>query len=723
MAEINAQLYEDHNTISDLNNSSNNYQNSNQVLMPEDNNSNHDLTEGTTNYDSGSLPHFEEKERIIEAELYESNNSFDDHQKRDEMQVGHYEKVTNNKPPNLPKKGNNNAPNVSKKSDNNNSKSSLHFTKQVTLQKNPGEKLGITVKEDDNKRIVIGRILKGEKADLSGLLHPEDIIISINDFDLTDGNMSKEEVIEVVANTFGTLDFVIQPGENHMRQNNNNLNSNSSSPKQLNGLISTSAGHISSTGLATLTKQQSTTNGLNKSIFGSTILDNHGNVKYKNVFIKSKINWDPQKDQGIPCKDAKMSYPISIGDYLEILSFEDQNWWQARKVGTIFDKDTFGRPGSTGIIPSNDLLESRVRAAVVHNSLLSSPSTRSNHSIKQQNSPTEEKTTTNNNPNNSILKSPSKSKKLIKKISFSKNNSKNESSDNNNRLKVPPSPLRSKQANSSSAVLQNNANSNSSSSDFNNNLTTTNIKVNDSYLELVKIPNSELTTHQKRRPISIIGPRGIGIMDLRSKLIDSNPSLYDLPIPHTSRPALVNEVDGKDYNFVNKDEMKKLIRDGTMIEWGEYNDQYYGTSVDSIVAARYNQKVSLVAPMNLSQAIPKLASKKIQSYVILLVASQSEYVKKHESREGLSNNNTILNNSASHHNNNNSNDFLDNDLSDNADHFNKICRDSDNLFKKYHHVVDKVIVYRNFEQAFRELEQASFSLMNFDQFLVKDWVE
>ena len=722
MAEINAQLYEDHNTISDLNNSSNNYQNSNQVLMPEDNNSNHDLTEGTTNYDSGSLPHFEEKERIIEAELYESNNSFDDHQKRDEMQVGHYEKVTNNKPPNLPKKGNNNAPNVSKKSDNNNSKSSLHFTKQVTLQKNPGEKLGITVKEDDNKRIVIGRILKGEKADLSGLLHPEDIIISINDFDLTDGNMSKEEVIEVVANTFGTLDFVIQPGENHMRQNNNNLNSNSSSPKQLNGLISTSAGHISSTGLATLTKQQSTTNGLNKSIFGSTILDNHGNVKYKNVFIKSKINWDPQKDQGIPCKDAKMSYPISIGDYLEILSFEDQNWWQARKVGTIFDKDTFGRPGSTGIIPSNDLLESRVRAAVVHNSLLSSPSTRSNHSIKQQNSPTEEKTTTNNNPNNSILKSPSKSKKLIKKISFSKNNSKNESSDNNNRLKVPPSPLRSKQANSSSAVLQNNANSNSSSSDFNNNLTTTNIKVNDSYLELVKIPNSELTTHQKRRPISIIGPRGIGIMDLRSKLIDSNPSLYDLPIPHTSRPALVNEVDGKDYNFVNKDEMKKLIRDGTMIEWGEYNDQYYGTSVDSIVAARYNQKVSLVAPMNLSQAIPKLASKKIQSYVILLVASQSEYVKKHESREGLSNNNTILNNSASHHNNNN-NDFLDNDLSDNADHFNKICRDSDNLFKKYHHVVDKVIVYRNFEQAFRELEQASFSLMNFDQFLVKDWVE
>ena len=76
--------------------------------MPEDNNSNHDLTEGTTNYDSGSLPHFEEKESIIEGE-YESNNnnSFDGHQKRDEMQVGHYEKVTNSKPPNLPKKGNN----------------------------------------------------------------------------------------------------------------------------------------------------------------------------------------------------------------------------------------------------------------------------------------------------------------------------------------------------------------------------------------------------------------------------------------------------------------------------------------------------------------------------------------------------------------------------------------------------------------------------------------
>lgn len=68
------------------------------------------------------------------------------------------------------------------------------------------------------------------------------------------------------------------------------------------------------------------------------------------MFMKSHFNYDPQKDRLIPSKDAGL--PFSDGDILHILSSEDSNWWQARRV----EKDG---EGPTGLIPSLQLEEKR----------------------------------------------------------------------------------------------------------------------------------------------------------------------------------------------------------------------------------------------------------------------------------------------------------------------------------------------------------------------------
>jgi len=53
-------------------------------------------------------------------------------------------------------------------------------SKLVSLDKSNGEKLGVTIKENENGQITIARVIKGDKADLSGLVHPGDVILEIN---------------------------------------------------------------------------------------------------------------------------------------------------------------------------------------------------------------------------------------------------------------------------------------------------------------------------------------------------------------------------------------------------------------------------------------------------------------------------------------------------------------------------------------------------------------
>ncbi|XP_049635988.1 disks large homolog 2 isoform X12 [Suncus etruscus] len=82
------------------------------------------------------------------------------------------------------------------------------------------------------------------------------------------------------------------------------------------------------------------------------------------------------------------------------------------------------------------------------------------------------------------------------------------------------------------------------------------------------------------RPVIILGPMKDRIND---DLISEFPDKFGSCVPHTTRPKRDYEVDGRDYHFViSREQMEKDIQEHKFIEAGQYNDNLYGTSVQSV---------------------------------------------------------------------------------------------------------------------------------------------
>ncbi|CAO2623543.1 Disks large homolog 3, partial [Lemmus lemmus] len=84
------------------------------------------------------------------------------------------------------------------------------------------------------------------------------------------------------------------------------------------------------------------------------------------------------------------------------------------------------------------------------------------------------------------------------------------------------------------------------------------------------------------RPVIILGPMKDRVND---DLISEFPHKFGSCVPHTTRARRDNEVDGQDYHFVvSREQMEKDIQDNKFIEAGQFNDNLYGTSIQSVRA-------------------------------------------------------------------------------------------------------------------------------------------
>lgn len=83
--------------------------------------------------------------------------------------------------------------------------------------------------------------------------------------------------------------------------------------------------------------------------------------------------------------------------------------------------------------------------------------------------------------------------------------------------------------------------------------------------------------------IIISSPSGGGKGTLIKEILNSLPNI-GYSVSYTTRPRRSGETDGRDYFFVGVDEFNRLIDAGEFLEYAEVHGNFYGTSVNQILA-------------------------------------------------------------------------------------------------------------------------------------------
>ena len=77
-------------------------------------------------------------------------------------------------------------------------------------------------------------------------------------------------------------------------------------------------------------------------------------------------------------------------------------------------------------------------------------------------------------------------------------------------------------------------------------------------------------------------PSGVGKTTLTKKIAKNNPN-FKISISHTTRKARPNEVDGKDYYFVDDKKFNSLIECNSFFEHAKIFNHYYGTLKEPVL--------------------------------------------------------------------------------------------------------------------------------------------
>lgn len=101
--------------------------------------------------------------------------------------------------------------------------------------------------------------------------------------------------------------------------------------------------------------------------------------------------------------------------------------------------------------------------------------------------------------------------------------------------------------------------------------------------------------------IVVSGPSGAGKDTICNKVIENSDNIW-LSVSMTSRNPRAGEVEGKNYFFVTKEEFEQKIKDGKLLEYTNYNGNYYGTPKDKL-ESYLNSGIDVILVIDIQGAI------------------------------------------------------------------------------------------------------------------------
>uniref|UniRef100_A0A4W4F259 MAGUK p55 scaffold protein 4b n=1 Tax=Electrophorus electricus TaxID=8005 RepID=A0A4W4F259_ELEEL len=134
-------------------------------------------------------------------------------------------------------------------------------------------------------------------------------------------------------------------------------------------------------------------------------------------------------------------------------------------------------------------------------------------------------------------------------------------------------------------------------------------------------PYEEVVLYQRppedrHRLIALLGPSGVGVNELRRRLIEISPQTYQGATPHTTRTPRGHELPGREYHFVSRDQFKNMLYSNRFLEYGEYRRHLYGTTVEAVKAVLASGKICVIDIE--PYAIESVRTRELRAYIIYI---------------------------------------------------------------------------------------------------------
>uniref|UniRef100_A0A668AEJ7 MAGUK p55 scaffold protein 3 n=1 Tax=Myripristis murdjan TaxID=586833 RepID=A0A668AEJ7_9TELE len=288
-------------------------------------------------------------------------------------------------------------------------------------------------------------------------------------------------------------------------------------------------------------------------------------LKESRVYLRALFDYMPFEDKATPCQEAGL--PFSRGDILQVVSQDDPTWWQAKRVGDCNLR--------AALIPSTQFQERRLRYRMKMGSFPA---------------PVSPKTPTLSGLCSVLFKEfvfcvdlcPSVLPVSVSLTTAGLRRSFRLRKDRHGSSGEPCTP-------------------DASQSDF-----------------LIYEEVTQYVPRRGERPrlIVLIGSLGARITELKQKVISENPRRYGVAVPHTTRARKSHEREGVEYHFITKAAFEADIQNNRFIEYGEYKDNLYGTSLESINSVLDQNKVCLVDVQ--PEALKTLRTAEFKPYIIFV---------------------------------------------------------------------------------------------------------
>ncbi|XP_013869379.1 MAGUK p55 subfamily member 3 isoform X1 [Austrofundulus limnaeus] len=297
-------------------------------------------------------------------------------------------------------------------------------------------------------------------------------------------------------------------------------------------------------------------------------------LKESRVYLRALFDYTPFEDKATPCQEAGL--PFKRGDILQVVSQEDSTWWQAKRVGDCNLR--------AALIPSTQFQERRLRYRMKMGSCPSPVPSKAPTYDRTEREDCDSKSALNGKD---VVSPKSKAAPAFCGHAFSWD-------------------FYSASLRRSFRLRKDRQGSEAQTPDANQ----TDFLIYEEVTQYLPRPG------ERPRLIVLIGSLGARVTELKQKVIAENPRRYGLAVPHTTRARKSHEREGVEYHFISRAAFEADIQNDKFIEFGEYKENLYGTSLESIHRVLNQNKVCLVDVQ--PEALKTLRTAEFKPFVIFV---------------------------------------------------------------------------------------------------------